>query len=94
MASKKQVTVTDISNKPGAQWVERLKKQKSMRGFASMSLELRRRIASMGGKASGGNFKHDKKRASLSGKLGAAKQSLEAKILGGRNSWKNRKRNG
>ena len=41
--------------------------QKSKRGFAAMDEETRRRIASEGGKASGGNFKNDPDRASEAG---------------------------
>lgn len=40
------------------------------RGFASMSPEKQRAIASKGGKASGGNFKNDPRRASRAGKKG------------------------
>lgn len=40
------------------------------RGFASMTPERRREIASKGGKASSGNFKHDRKRASEVGRKG------------------------
>jgi general stress protein YciG len=42
----------------------------SKRGFASMSKEKQREIASMGGRASGGNFAKDRKRASEAGKRG------------------------
>jgi uncharacterized protein len=42
----------------------------SKRGFASMSPERQREIASMGGKASGGNFAKDRKKASAAGKKG------------------------
>jgi len=42
----------------------------SKRGFASMSKEKQREIASMGGRASGGNFAKDRKRASVAGKRG------------------------
>ena len=42
----------------------------SKRGFASMSKEKQREIASMGGQASGGNFAKNKKRASEAGKRG------------------------
>lgn len=45
-------------------------KPKAKRGFAAMSLEQRRKIASMGGKATPGNFKNDRKRASVLGKKG------------------------
>ena len=60
----------------------------SDRGFASMDPEKQKKIASMGGKASGGNFKNDPKRASEAGKKGAAAQPMEAKQLGGRKSRK------
>jgi general stress protein YciG len=40
------------------------------RGFASMSEEERREIASKGGQASGGNFKNDREKASRAGKKG------------------------
>lgn len=62
----------------------------SNRGFASMSEDKQRRIASMGGKASGGNFRNDPQRASEAGKKGAAAQPLEAKRRGGENSHNNR----
>lgn len=42
----------------------------SKRGFASMSPEKQRAIASKGGKASGGNFANDRKRASEAGRRG------------------------
>lgn len=42
----------------------------SKRGFASMSKEKQREIAGMGGRASGGNFAKDRKRASEAGKRG------------------------
>ncbi len=42
----------------------------SKRGFASMNADKQREIASKGGKASGGNFKHDPQRASVAGKKG------------------------
>jgi general stress protein YciG len=58
----------------------------SDRGFASMDEAKQREIASKGGKASGGNFKNDKQKASQAGKKGAAAQSTEAKAKGGRNS--------
>jgi general stress protein YciG len=64
------------------------------RGFASMSKSERRRIAVMGGKASGGNFKHDPRRASEAGKKGSAAQPLEAKQLGGRTSKRGVRKNG
>ena len=40
----------------------------SKRGFASMSPERRKEVGSLGGKASGGNFKNDPMRASKAGK--------------------------
>jgi general stress protein YciG len=40
------------------------------RGFAAMDEERQRQIASMGGKASGGNFARDRKKASIAGKKG------------------------
>ena len=42
----------------------------SKRGFASMSPEKQRAIASKGGKASGGNFANNRKRASEAGRRG------------------------
>jgi general stress protein YciG len=42
----------------------------SKRGFASMDEEKRKRIASMGGKASGGNFARNPQRASEAGRKG------------------------
>ena len=60
------------------------------RGFASMDTEKQRKIASMGGKASGGNFANDPERASAAGKKGAAAQSREAKARGGHNSHRSR----
>lgn len=59
------------------------------RGFASMDESKQREIASMGGKASGGNFKNDPQRASEAGKKGAANQPTEAKQRGGQNSHRN-----
>ena len=58
----------------------------STRGFASMNPSKQRAIASKGGKASGGNFKNDRQRASEAGKRGAAAQPVEAKQRGGANS--------
>lgn len=58
----------------------------SDRGFASMSSEKQREIASKGGRASGGNFKYDRQRASEAGKKGAEAQPTEAKARGGKNS--------
>lgn len=45
-------------------------KPKTKRGFAAMSPELRSKLASMGGKASGGNFARDPKRAVELGRKG------------------------
>lgn len=59
------------------------------RGFASMDEGKQREIASMGGKASGGNFKNDPQRAREAGKKGAANQPTEAKQRGGQNSHRN-----
>lgn len=42
----------------------------SKRGFASMSKERQREIAAMGGRASGGNFAKNRKKASEAGKRG------------------------
>lgn len=42
----------------------------SKRGFASMDVEKQRQIASMGGKASGGNFARNRKKASAAGRTG------------------------
>ena len=56
------------------------------RGFASMDSDKQREIASKGGKASGGNFKNDRERASAAGRKGAAAQSVEDKAKGGHNS--------
>lgn len=50
-------------------------KDNSNRGFASMSPEKQREIASMGGKASSGNFKNDPARASKAGKKGGQASS-------------------
>lgn len=61
----------------------------SKRGFAGMDEEKQRKIASEGGKASGGNFANDPQRASEAGKKGAAAQPTEAKAKGGRNSHQN-----
>lgn len=58
----------------------------SNRGFASMDPDKQREIARKGGKASGGNFANDRRKASEAGKKGAAAQSIEAKRLGGQNS--------
>lgn len=61
----------------------------SNRGFASMDADKQREIASKGGKASGGNFKNDRERASAAGKKGAQEQPIEAKRRGGENSHRN-----
>jgi uncharacterized protein len=61
----------------------------SNRGFASMDDDKQREIASKGGKASGGNFKNDREKASSAGKKGAEAQSTDAKRRGGENSHKN-----
>jgi general stress protein YciG len=61
----------------------------SNRGFASMDADKQREIASKGGKASGGNFKNDRERASEAGKKGAQEQPVEAKRRGGENSHRN-----
>ena len=58
----------------------------SRRGFASMDEDKQREIASKGGRASGGNFANDPRRASEAGKKGARAQPREAKVEGGRNS--------
>jgi len=47
---------------------------KENRGFASMDEDDLREIASQGGKASGGNFKNDPKRAKEAGKKGGQKK--------------------
>ena len=58
----------------------------SDRGFASMDADKQKEIASKGGRASGGNFKNDRQRASEAGKKGAEAQPIEAKAQGGKNS--------
>ena len=58
----------------------------SNRGLASADEDTRKRVASEGGKASGGNFAKNRERASEAGKKGAAAQSREDKAKGGRNS--------
>lgn len=45
----------------------------SARGFAAMDPAKQKEIASKGGKASGGNFKNDPRRASAAGKKGGSK---------------------
>jgi uncharacterized protein len=59
------------------------------RGFAAMTPEERKNVASEGGSRSGGNFKYNRERARAAGRIGAAKQPLEAKRKGGRNSHRN-----
>lgn len=44
----------------------------SKRGFAAMSEEQQRAIASKGGQASGGNFKRDRQKASEAGRKGGS----------------------
>ncbi len=61
----------------------------SNRGFASMDEEQQRRIASQGGKASGGSFDNDPQRASEAGRKGAEAQPREAKQRGGEHSHQN-----
>ncbi len=58
----------------------------SDRGFASMDEEKQRKIASAGGKASGGNFANDKQKASTAGRKGTEAQPVEAKRRGGEHS--------
>ncbi len=43
------------------------------RGFGAMDPEKRQKIASAGGKASGGNFKNDPERARVAGRAGGSK---------------------
>ena len=45
----------------------------SKRGFAAMDPQTQKKIASKGGKASGGNFKNDPERASQAGKKGGSR---------------------
>lgn len=45
----------------------------SKRGFASMDEDKQREIASKGGKASGGNFKNNRQKASEAGKKGGSR---------------------
>ncbi len=47
----------------------------SNRGFASMDASKLREIARKGGKASSGNFKHDKAKASKAGQKGGQSSS-------------------
>jgi general stress protein YciG len=49
------------------------KESSNKRGFAAMDEQKQKEIASMGGKASSGNFKHSPERASEAGKKGATK---------------------
>jgi general stress protein YciG len=42
----------------------------SKRGLAKADEDTRERVASMGGSASGGNFKNDRAKASRAGKIG------------------------
>lgn len=49
--------------------------QKPKRGFAAMSPELQRAIASKGGWASGGNFANNRTRAAICGKVGGSASS-------------------
>lgn len=60
--------------------------QGNNRGFASMDEDKQRRIASKGGKTSGGSFEEGSTRASKAGKKGAEAQPTEAKSKGGRHS--------
>nr|WP_294167536.1 KGG domain-containing protein [uncultured Sphingomonas sp.] len=50
------------------------------RGFAAMDPQRQREIASKGGKASGGNFAHDRDRAAAAGREGgkASRVRIEA----------------
>jgi len=47
----------------------------SNRGFASMDENKQKEIASKGGRASGGNFKNDREKASRAGKKGGQNSS-------------------
>jgi general stress protein YciG len=58
----------------------------SNRGLANADQETRERVASEGGKASGGNFAKDRAKAKMAGETGAEHQSTEAKRRGGQNS--------
>ena len=54
----------------------------SKRGFASMDPRKQREIASKGGKASGGNFANDRKKASEAGRKGGlSSRSGRASII-------------
>lgn len=48
-------------------------KAQKARGFAAMDKDELRKIASKGGKASGGNFKHNREKASAAGKIGGSR---------------------
>jgi general stress protein YciG len=48
-------------------------RKSSNRGFAAMDEDKQREIASKGGKASGGNFKNDREKASRAGKKGGSR---------------------
>lgn len=65
---------------------DRSNEGKSNRGFAAMDDDKQRKIASQGGKASGGNFANDPERASEAGKKGAQAQPVDAKRRGGEHS--------
>jgi len=52
-------------------------KQDSDRGFGSMDEDKQRKIASEGGKASGGNFANDRERAAEAGRKGGQQSSEE-----------------
>jgi general stress protein YciG len=49
------------------------------RGFAAMDPQRQREIASKGGKASGGNFAHDRARAASAGREGG--KASRSKVL-------------
>jgi general stress protein YciG len=61
----------------------------SNRGFASMSEDKRKELASKGGQASSGSFEKGSSRASSAGKKGAEAQPTEAKRKGGEHSHMN-----
>lgn len=61
----------------------------SNRGFASMSDDKQRDIASKGGQASGGQFKEGGRKAKEAGKKGAEERPTEAKRRGGEHSHDN-----
>lgn len=52
---------------------QKLERKHGGRGFAGMSKERQREIASKGGSASGGNFKNDPARASIAGRKGGSR---------------------